>query len=266
MAHRQRVRAIAVADPHAPFTDPQALRWAARLVRTRRPHYLFCLGDLFEAHHASVHPDEHDHDALDEYRAGARILDTLRRAAPARCRCVWLLGNHDDNIQRNDSRRVPRHLRRAVHWNNSRFAESFLRWRQVPYIKSAEGCFQLGQVIFTHGFSLRPELEAVQFANYTGGYGNRLVVSGHTHAPLAPTQARRTLRIPLPLWHANPGTLADMNALSYADRSDRSVWGTGLVYVECDPHGLGGAGCRWHAETLIYRMYGSPPRARGGWR
>ena len=72
------------------------------------PYYIniivVCLGDLFDASAASVHPDEVKHTLLDEYAVASNFLEQVRRAAPTNASFVWTLGNHDDNIQRCDPR------------------------------------------------------------------------------------------------------------------------------------------------------------------
>lgn len=241
-------------DVHAPFVNHTALALAITAIKEHKPDVLVCGGDLFESGFASVHPNEYDHDGLDEYEAASEILKQLQAAAP-RAKKVWLLGNHDDNIQRRDPRRVPKELRRLVHWDNSKFSDVFKSWQQVPYIKGERGCYQIGQVVFKHGFALNDESEALQFSNYTGGYAHRLVVGGHTHAPMPPTPAMRTRKISLPLWYANGGTLCDIDAMSYMDRNDKWSWGAAVVLGDCDPSGSCLPGRRWDAETRILRMH-----------
>jgi len=255
-----------LSDIHCPFVNHAAWAAALGIVKSHRPDLVVIGGDLFESGFASVHPNEYDHDGLDEYESAATLLDTLRNACP-KAKRVWLLGNHDDNIQKRDPRRVPKSLRRLVHWDNSKYSDSFKAWHQVPYVKSERGCYQLGQVIFKHGFSLNDELEALQFSNYTGGFAHRLVIGGHTHAPTPPMPAMRTKKISLPLWYANAGTLCDIDKLEYMDRNDKWAWGAAVVLGDCDPSGPCLPGKCWEAETRVLRMHSqwsphSRPRRR----
>jgi predicted phosphodiesterase len=250
---RRHVTFAAFSCTHCPLHSEQAHAALLAVLRDVQPEYVIHLGDLFEASHASVHPDEHEHDALDEYQSAAAYLDTIIDATPGAQR-VWCLGNHDDNIQRRDARRVPAKYRRAVHWSNSPWKESFAVWRQVPYVKDPRGFYQLGQVIFSHGFDAgasSDELEAIQLANLAGGFAHTLVIRGHTHRPEQPTQCRRTKRIPLPFWYANAGTLCDIERMDYAARVDTSAWGAAVVVGTtrigraCQP------ARNWRAETIM---------------
>jgi predicted phosphodiesterase len=246
------VRFAAFSCTHSPLHSEAAVAAMLGVLIDHRPDVVVHLGDLLEASHASVHPDEHEHDALDEYREGARILDAVRDVAPD-ARLVWCLGNHDDNIQRKDARRVPKRYRRAVHWSACPWRESYGTWQQVPYRKHRAGVYQLGQVLFAHGWDAgvnSDELEAIQVNNLCGGHAHTLVVRGHTHRPVPPTRCTRTKRVPLQTWYANAGTLCDVERMEYAHRSDTSAWGPAVVVGET----LLGRACmpavNWSAETV----------------
>ena len=237
---------------HCPFQNEQSVAWLldqlAKL--SPRPNHLIMLGDLFDASAASVHPDEFSHVLEDEYLHGAEFLMRCRAAVPWRCEYWWLLGNHDDNLQRADKRRIPKELRSVVNWN--KFGSEFNRWRQLPYVKAPSGVLQLGQVMFTHGFesgSNSGELEALQLSYMLGGTSHRLVVRGHTHRPEPVTQCMKNKNVPLPFWHANAGTLGPLQP-SYMHRKNAFLWGPGLVVGECalGYNPLGGR--QWTAELL----------------
>jgi predicted MPP superfamily phosphohydrolase len=249
------VRAAAFSCVHAPFFDKEAQRWLNQKVSGLKLDYLICLGDLLEADAASVHPGESEHSLEHEYQSAAGFLTGAREAADNdRCQFIWLLGNHDANIQKRDPRRVPKPLRSLLDWNKHN--AEFAKWRQIPYLKGREGCFELGQTIFTHGFdagAASDENEAIQFNNYCGGHGHRLVVRGHTHRPRVVTQAMRTRTIPLPLWYCNAGTMGPLKP-DYMERKDTSQWGSALVVVETKM----GRACQparnWDAQVLIHKM------------
>ena len=104
---------------HSPFEDESHVDWLLGQLAdlSPRPRLIVHAGDLFESASASVWPDEHDHTLQDEYEHGARLLRLVRETVPYRCEYVWLLGNHDDNLQVPDSRRVKRSHRALLHWN-----------------------------------------------------------------------------------------------------------------------------------------------------
>lgn len=215
-------------DPHCPHHNQQAVEWACKVIREFKPDHLICGGDLFEASAASRFDNEDKHDLRDEYRAGASLLDTVADAGSG-ANLVWVSGNHDRNLQ--NPGRIERPLRSQLHWNVSEWRDSFLRWKQIPYEFSAAGCYQLGQVMFWHGFGSNEDIDAIKLNNMTGGHAHRLVVSGHTHVPHGPTQVTRTKRVRLPLWYANGGTLGPSNP-AWTHRQDTSGWKPAVVLVE----------------------------------
>tara|TARA_R110002012_G_scaffold166722_2_gene330102 strand:+ start:2862 stop:3668 length:807 start_codon:yes stop_codon:yes gene_type:complete len=225
----------------------------------RLTHFVL-LGDLFDAAAASVHPsDETQHSLEDEYEQGSQYLSTIRKALDKECRLVWTLGNHDANVQIKDARRIPSDIRSLCNWNmHPDFGDEFRRWSQIPYQKpsvhSQAGCFQLGQVVFCHGFDAganSDELEGLQIAYALGGSAWRLVVRGHTHRPKAVTQCKRSARVLLPYYYANAGTMGPLQP-PYMIRKDTSQWGSGIVVGECK---LGRVdrmrGKNWNANVLF---------------
>jgi predicted MPP superfamily phosphohydrolase len=123
------VRAAAFSCVHAPFFDKEAQRWLNQKVSGLKLDYLICLGDLLEADAASVHPGESEHSLEHEYQSAAGFLTGAREAADNdRCQFIWLLGNHDANIQKRDPRRVPKPLRSLLDWNKHN--AEFAKWRQ----------------------------------------------------------------------------------------------------------------------------------------
>jgi len=229
-------KVVAFSCLHAPNHNADAVDAAVERVASLKPQVVVCLGDLFEAASASVHPNEVDHDLLEEFEIGAGILDRFREAAP-KAKLVWCLGNHDDNLQARDTRRVARDLRRAIAWNNSRWADSFRAWAQLPYSKGPECIFRVGQVMFWHGFDCghaSDSLETLQMAWASGGFAWALGVRGHTHRPIDPTQIMRTPRVPLPYFATNVGTLGPLKP-EWAKREDTSMWGPALLEVDARP-------------------------------
>lgn len=230
----ETARFVAASCFHAPFTDPDAWNWMLDQVRSlrRKPTHFIMLGDWFEAGSASVHPNEYDHEQYEEYEFAAEQSREIRKVVGNRCQLIWTHGNHDDNLQAKDPRRVPRNLRGLVHWSKyAPVAPEFARWQQVPYTKDRRGVYEIGPVMFWHGFDTGPtsdELETLQVANLMGSHAHRLGVRGHTHSPVAPRAAQRTRRIALPWEYCNVGTLGPVRP-DWARRQDTSTWGAGLL-------------------------------------
>ena len=246
-------RIVAFSCVHAPHHQQWAVEAAAKRIEDLRPDYVVCLGDLFEAASASVHPGEAEHSLLQEYEAAAGVLERLAGAAPKAER-IWCLGNHDDNLQARDARRVPKDLRSAIAWGNSKWAPTFASWKQLPYSKGPECVFRVGQALFWHGFDAghsSDEMETLQMVNAMGGFSWALGVRGHTHRPLPPTQIMRTRQIPLPFFCANAGSLGPTKP-EWARRLDTSRWAPGLVVVDALPgNPFRMRGPCWEARTEL---------------
>ena len=257
---RKDARVAAISCTHVPYHSRRAMdRLLHRLteIGDERPltHFVH-LGDLMDADAASVHADDPaDHTLLDEFHAAADLLRRIREVLPSDCALVWLHGNHDDNIRRADARRIDRRVRPLCDWNNvAGVCDEFRMWKQVPYRLGRHGCYQLGPLIFSHGYSASQnsdELEGLRLAVACGGWAHRLVIRGHTHRPLPPTQCKRTATVLLPWWVCNVGHCAFDERAPYTYRVDISRWGRAMLLAECATgraDRLGAAS--WDAEVM----------------
>jgi 3',5'-cyclic AMP phosphodiesterase CpdA len=243
-------RILAYSCEHAPFTPAAHQEWLLREIADFKPQIIVHLGDRFESAAASVHPDEHQHTLEDEYEAAAKFSAQVRKQAP-KARYVWTLGNHDDNLQKQDPRRVPKSMRSLLHWNKSAWGEEFRQWEQLPYVNDDRCCFTVGQVVFYHGFAHSDnsdEGEALEMAMWLGGHSHRLFIRGHTHRPQQVTQAERTKKRPLPWWYANVGTVGPLKP-EYMKRQSTLRWGVACAKVECDPKAR--MGKAWDCEIAM---------------
>jgi predicted phosphodiesterase len=240
---------------HSPFTPPTVHRWLLdTLGSLKGVTHLVHLGDIFEASAASVHPDESQHDLLDEYKHAAAFMASLRSVLPRRTVCHAIMGNHDDNLQAADPRRIPAALRGVSNFLHVEpFASEAKHWKWTEYRKDRSGCLEIGPVILTHGFDAgrsSDELEAIQFSNFCGGHSHRLVVRGHTHRPVPPTQCRRTAAIPLPWWYMNVGTCGPLQP-TWMRRKDTSQWGAALGLIRCNMRAVPPFNLKdWDAQLL----------------
>jgi len=172
------------------------------------------LGDVVDASGASVHADDPTtHTLYEEFTIASEMLRKIRTAVGSDTEFIMLDGNHDDNLQRPDSRRVPKDFRDLCNPRRMEgVKDEFNLWKHIPYRHGKIGTYRLGNIIFAHGFSAGAnsgDLEAITLANECHGMlANQLVIRGHTHRPLPPTQCKRSARIKLPLWYANAGYLA----------------------------------------------------------
>lgn len=238
-------KVVAFGCAHNPLTRPEAWASLTKLVRAEKPDVIVNLGDWFDADGASVHPEEHDWTLEDEYEAAANQSKELRQIVKGKVvRLIWCLGNHDDNIQTRDPRRVPKKLRSLVHWNASKFADEFQKWRQIPYTKAAAGHYKLGPIVFFHGYDCgvtSDETEAVQMALHAGARPGLLMVRAHTHSPIEPRQVMWNNSTPMPWHYANVGTLGPLKP-RYAQRRNTMMWGAAALVATIE------RGAKWTAE------------------
>ena len=230
-------RFMAASCFHAPFSPHEPLEWLLGRVGDLKPTHFIILGDLMDAGAASVHPDEGIEELEYEYEKAHDILKAIRKEVPKDCKLVWCLGNHDDNIQVRDPRRIPDKIRSLLHWNKHwEFGPEFRCWRQLPYVKDSRCVYRLGPVRFMHGFqagSNADEMETLQMVNVLQDQAWGLWVRGHTHRPTQGiVQCKRTQTILLPWFYANAGTMGPLKP-DYMRRKDSSRWGHAFVHGEC---------------------------------
>ena len=227
----------AISCTHCPYQSERAIDNLLQQIKGRKLTHFIHLGDVVDAEAASVHNDDPvGHTLYDEFTVASDMLRRIREGLPKDCQLILLDGNHDDNIQRPDSRRIKYDLRDLCNPRKmDGIADEYNRWKHVPYRHGIRGCYQLGSVIFAHGYSASAtsdDLEAVQLAMACGGHAHRLVVRGHTHRPVPPTQCKRSARVKLPWHYANVGYMAFDERPAYTHRFDISHWGRACLIGE----------------------------------
>ncbi len=243
MTTHETAKIACLSCTHSPFTPPATADWLlSTLSDIKGLTHFGHLGDVFEASAASVHNDSNDsgiHTLEDEYEHAHTLLSAIRGVLPNECDLWVNKGNHDANLEAQDPRRVPMRFRSLVHWMmHPEFRAEFRKWQWVPYEKTERGVKNIGQCCFYHGFDAglaSDELEGLQMLNCQSEAQQqtfRLMVRGHTHRPVPPTQMRRSAKVPLPYWHANVGTCGPLNP-SWMSRKDTSQWGSAILVVEC---------------------------------
>ena len=229
----------AISCTHCPHQSDKAIDNLLKELKGRKLTHFIHLGDVVDAEGASVHADDSGdgHSLHEEFLVASSMLKRIRLALPSDCKLILLDGNHDDNIQRPDPRRTPKALRSLLNPRTMDVVkDEYLQWKHIPYRHGVQGCYQLGAVIFAHGYATgatSDELEAIQLAMACGGHAHRLVVRGHTHRPVPPTQCKRSARIKLPWHYANVGYMAFEKRPSYTNRFDVQEWGRAVLFGEC---------------------------------
>tara|TARA_R100001594_G_scaffold150505_2_gene212025 strand:- start:4417 stop:5199 length:783 start_codon:yes stop_codon:yes gene_type:complete len=234
-------RFCTISCTHCPYQSEQAIDNLLKELKGRELTHFIHLGDVVDAEGASVHADDPaSHTLYDEFLVASNMLRRIREALPSDCELILLDGNHDDNIQRPDSRRVPRDFRDLCNPRRMEgVKDEYKHWLHIPYRHGKEGTYRLGNVIFAHGFAAGAnsgDLEAITLANDCHGMlANQLIIRGHTHRPLPPTQCKRSSKIKLPLWYANAGYMAFGNGnkrAPYTYRFSVSEWKHACIFGE----------------------------------
>lgn len=239
---------LAFSCVHCPLEDRDAVEWMLDQIAVRQPDYVLHLGDGHEADAASRFPSEYDWTLADEFHSHNAFLREVREAYEPAQR-IFIEGNHDANLQAWN--RINKKLRGLC---NPYDHEPELRnhWvKGCDYEYSSRGVFRLGQITFGHGYSSATHADEQMSVELGIPYG--LWVGGHTHRPLAVTQAKKTARINLPYWYSNAGCLRILKP-NFASRMRTSQWGHAIVVGEFKEPETPVFAREWAAETIVYRM------------
>lgn len=240
---------LAFSCTHCPVQDTKALQWLHKQIEDVKPDYLIHLGDLLEADGASRFPAETDWDLKDEFDSAEGMLKDLREVAGPECTNVILEGNHDLAVR--DQNRIDPKLRSLCDWRDLPEMDNWVIGAEYNFCRK-RGVFRLGQVAFTHGFecgSNAGSQQSVYLANENG-----LLVWGHSHRPEHVQQTMWTKTRPLRYWHANAGTLADLDR-EYMRRKRKQMWGQACVVGEVKLTKSPRMQRCWSAETRVFRMF-----------
>jgi len=254
---RSKTPLIAVIpDTHAPHTDP--VKWENILShldhRRGKITHLVHIGDWLDLSVFGGYSTEDKHGQEEEYAYAAKQARDLRKAVGSGCELFRLDGNHEFRIRANRINLDPR-LRGMVGIEaHPGLSREWRDWQAVPYCLSKEGTLRLGPVLLAHGFKSNTRsdnVECIQIASLHGYPTNCLVVRGHTHRPLLPTQATASAGIPLPYWYANTGHIGPEKPL-YTHNQFTGQWGSHLLLVSVSTLGVSRAYSRsdWGVEAL----------------
>lgn len=249
-------RFVAFSCTHCPYQSEEAIERLIQELKGRKITHCVHLGDVIEGKASSQWKDDPtQHSLYDEYKCASDMLKRIRLALPSDCELVAMQGNHDDNVQK--AGRIQHDLRSLLDPRNlDGVKDEYRRWKDVPYRHGKVGTYRLGNVIFTHGFSTNDEMESIQLAQDCHGMlANQLVVRGHTHRPVPPTQCKKSQRVKLPLWYANAGYMAfgdGAKRAPYTYRFSISAWKHGAIFGECQLGRVGRMGRdSWNAELVL---------------
>lgn len=255
------VRWAAYSCTHVPLIDAEWEEWLLAQLEEFNPQVVVHLGDLFEAAYASRWPHEYEWTMEDELAHADHHLKKVREASPE-AEHVLLMGNHDANML--SLARIPKNIGAGIlDWRRHLRAVTSGEWEVgARYVYDRTyGTYRVGQVTFHHGYSAG--VSADEHQSITLGMPFGLTVAGHTHHPCGIRQAKKTGKIHLPYYWANPGCGRTLKP-DYVTRSYTAGWGQGVVLGEAKlwryQESLMPCAPEWAAETRIFKMgEGYPP-------
>lgn len=258
------IKFLAFSCPHAPLHDKDTLAVIAERIAEYAPDTIICLGDLHEADSASRWPSECDWTITEEFHtANEEVLKPLRLANPnQKGECVFLPGNHDDNILALD--RIPSKIRGRCDWTVRQYTkkdvwlneELMTHWATPTKYRynRREGTYRIGAAVFAHGYEA--SVSSDEFQSITLGWPYGIFISGHTHRPTPgpPLRAMRTKAVPLDRWYLNAGCTTQMDR-SYMERKRQMLWGHGVVYGWSRPIASPRFSRTWDAHCELIKPY-----------
>ncbi len=236
---------LAFSCTHHPHHDPKAIQWLVTHIKDFKPDVLVALGDLIDTQCLSKFAKSNLFALSGEYGAVNEFLGEINDASP-QSRKIWMQGNHEERMFREDQK----HLSELLDYRVHRRTPSARKWRHFDYRFSRADCYNIGQVTFGHGWNTTEaqiKKEAVVL-----GVPNGLYVHGHTHRPHAVRQVKLGA-VDLPYWYINPGTLIGSKP-DYMKKRDDHQWGQGIVVGNANPKRRWGNRCEWGASMILRKM------------
>jgi predicted phosphodiesterase len=249
---------LAFGCTHAPITDEKYWLWLLKQIDDYQPDFLIHLGDALEATGASRWEVKENQNpcVLHEFHVFEEQVKNLNTVAP-KAKKVFIYGNHDSNLLHEE--RVPKGMRKMVQHYWSEIQDGVMKdWHFPCHTYAHDQFYRLGQITFQHGGNTGTAHTDNHLFTQAVEYGvpNGLHVSAHTHAPVAPKQARLGGSW-LPYMVANVGTGMDWKQANYMERASKAQWGRALVRGTVGKYSVNKReswfGTRhWTAELLVH--------------
>lgn len=240
---------------HAPITHSGYFEWLLGQIEEFKPDVIVNLGDWYEGLASKKFDsyDDEDWTTEDEHVAVGLQAEAINAVAPM-ARRVWLWGNHDDNLFGKQPGRIPAGLRSLIKYSRDIEAWKGLKEWDIRAKYSHREKFRLGPITFQHGCAISRSAE--KDGAYLYGVPFGLYIQGHTHRPVAVSQARER-NVLLPYWFANPGTGMDYDRANYMARNSMALWGRGVIVGEtagATQRRSAFASKNWEAELRIHSL------------
>lgn len=170
---KQTPRVLICGDVHVPYHDEAAVAACIRATKEFRPEVFVLNGDLldFEALSRFLSNPRTVSEPQAELDEGAAILRRFEAAAGPKCRRVFLLGNHEERLEKYLTKNAP-HLLGLRSLNLSELL-GLEGWTVVPYPQF----HRIGSLIVQHGVSYGSTTVDRNIAKF-GGFD---CCQGHSH-------------------------------------------------------------------------------------
>jgi hypothetical protein len=200
-----------------------------RRIKEFRPTVLVNLGDNIDADAASRHPIEDPTPLIAEYEVWNDGLRRVREALPRKCRMVFCMGNHEDNVS--SKLRINPALRDLCSiWKH---VPELHRYHDIlPYRYDRSSVWSIGQFDFVHGYETSNSGLATQPMRLSGY--NRLLVHAHTHRPSPDVVRVLHCGTDTGFSWADVGTWGDLKP-DYMLRKRTDRWGRAIFTGRCNP-------------------------------
>lgn len=206
---------------HFPIQNESYCNWILDEVDELRPDFFVHLGDLFDQKCISRFVKHNAPTLEEEYQNANDYLDELNHKLPSNCKKVFLQGNHDSRIFREEHKHVGSLLDFRKH------CDALKGWKVFDYKQHPKHVYHLGEVTFAHGFGTSHKSAITEAVNLSGP--NTLYIRSHTHVGHSPSQIYWGQKLAMPYWIANTGCGIRSDE-DYFQEYDVSRWNRGYIH------------------------------------
>jgi predicted phosphodiesterase len=192
-------RVLFLSDTHFPHVNKESLKKTLKLVKKYKPTHVIQCGDLLDMYSFSRYekdanftsPDSELQQGLEMAR---KMWADIRKIVP-RAKCIQLIGNHEDRLNKTIARKAPELA------NLCKSIQDLYNFKGVQVLKSSKQHIEIDGVIYTHG-------HYTKLGDHAKFY-RKSCVHGHSHrVGLYYEQTVDGL-----IWEMDCGYLADKDAL-----------------------------------------------------
>lgn len=221
-------KTVVLPDIHVPCEHKESVDAVLRFIKDFKPDTLVQLGDFCNFDSLSKHPIGRPGEFIyleDELDASNALLDKLDAAVPKHCKKYLVGGNHEDrySVYKTQhlyfSEQITRSLKEFKEWWDEYKLPTRKNWNWCEY----GGWFELGKIIYTHGWASGSNSALDTSRRFPG----KNVLFGHTHQHLVYGCMDEHQR---PIEIESIGTLSQFD-LAYLRGKPPYNWTRGFSYI-----------------------------------